>query len=216
MWNKTFINLIITYTSICMFNPSILNKKRRNGKLTRELCANRSRYYKLAYSWTGNGMLADDLVQEAMQKAFLSFDSLQDDQKLNAWTCRILVNCHLDWLRRQKDLVDIDDYEIPENDSLQSAPFESVSVQDTRQIVRDCIAMLNEKHRKVVTLVDLMEFSYEEVSQSLDIPIGTVMSRLCRARAQLRTFLEKHNPDFLSNGSDKLTAPALKRLRSVK
>ena len=199
-----------------MFNPSLLNKKRRNKKLTQELCANRSRYYKLAYSWTGNAMLADDLVQEAMQKAFLSFDSLQDEQKLNAWTCRIMVNCHLDWLRRQKDLVDIDDYAIPEDDSIDSAPFESISTQETSHMVRKCIAMLNDKHRKVVTMVDLMEFSYEEVSQSLDIPIGTVMSRLCRARAQLRGYMEKHIPQYMSQEKQGLNTRDLNHLRSVK
>ena len=199
-----------------MFNPSILNKKRRNKKLTQELCANRNRYYKLAYSWTGNSMLADDLVQEAMKKAFLSFDSLQDDQKLNAWTCRIMVNCHLDWIRRQKKLVDIDDYEMPESDSLESAPYEEVSSNETSRLVRKCIAMLNDKHRKVVTMVDLMEFSYEEVSQSLDIPIGTVMSRLCRARTQLRSNMEKHMPDHLNRDNSELNSQALNRLRSVK
>ena len=161
----------------------------RHKKLTQELCANRTRFYKLAYSWCNDPMLADDLVQEAMQKAFLSFDSLKDDNKLNAWTCRIMVNCHRDWLRRQKDIVDIDDYEMADD----SDPQQIMFAQDNSQLVRHCIAKLNEKHRKVISLVDLMEFSYEEVSQALDIPIGTVMSRLCRARTQLRSLLEKRS-----------------------
>lgn len=158
----------------------------RHKKLSKELCANRNRFYKLAYAWTGDAMLADDLVQEAMQKAFLSFDSLNDDTKLNAWTCRIMVNCHRDWLRRQRDLVDIDDYEIADVDS----PDRVLNDENTSKVLRCCIAELNEKHCTVLTLVDLMELSYEEVSQALDIPIGTVMSRLCRARQQLRQRLE--------------------------
>lgn len=163
----------------------------RNKILTRELCASRNRFYKLAYSWTGDSMLADDLVQEAMQKAFLSFNSLKDEKKLSAWACRIMLNCYRDWLRRQKDTVDIDDFEI----ATHSGPDHYLSTHDARKMVRHCIARLNQKHRYVVTLVDLMEFSYEEVSQALDIPIGTVMSRLCRARAQLRSLLEKINTD---------------------
>lgn len=134
-------------------------------------------------------MLADDLVQEAMQKAFLSFNSLKDEKKLNAWACRIMLNCYRDWLRRQKDTVDFDDYEF----SVNSDPDQYMSTEDTSRMVRQCINKLNEKHRSVITLVDLMEFSYEEVSQALDIPIGTVMSRLCRARAQLKILLEKIN-----------------------
>ncbi len=157
----------------------------RHKKLTRELCANRHRFYKLAYSWTGDPMLADDLVQEAMQKALHSFDSLKDDSKLNAWTCRILMNCHRDWLRRRKDTVDFDDYEF----AAEGDPLAQVSADDTSAMVRHCIARLSDKHRDVITLVDLMEFSYEEVSQALEIPIGTVMSRLCRARRQLKQLI---------------------------
>jgi RNA polymerase sigma-70 factor, ECF subfamily len=166
----------------------MFKRRNRHKKLTRELCENRIRFYKLAYSWCSDSMLADDLVQEAMQKAFQSFDSLRDDSKLNAWTCRIMLNCFRDHLRRQKDTVDVDDYDFADNFS----PETSYDQRDTSSIVRHCISRLNEKHRNVVTLVDLMEMSYEEVSQALEIPIGTVMSRLCRARGQLRTLLERY------------------------
>ena len=165
--------------------------RKRHNRLIRELCGNRNRFYKLAFSWTSDPMIADDLVQEAMQKAFQSFDSLKDDNKLNAWTCRIMLNCYRDWLRRQKDTVNVEDYEFADD----NGPLNNFRQEDTSAMVRACIAKLNEKHRNVVTLVDLMEFSYEEVSQALDIPIGTVMSRLCRARAQLRKLLEKYLRD---------------------
>jgi RNA polymerase sigma-70 factor (ECF subfamily) len=167
----------------------MFKQRQRKKQLSAELCANRDRFYKLAYSWTGDAMLADDLVQEAMQKAFVSLHSLKEDAKLNAWTCRIMLNCYRDFLRRQKDIVDIDDIEFADDDG----PARDFRRQDAGSLVRFCIARLSEKHRNVVTLVDLMEFSYEEVSQALEIPIGTVMSRLCRARAQLRKLLEKHS-----------------------
>lgn len=141
-------------------------------------------------------MLADDLVQDAMQKALLSFDSLKDDSKLNAWTCRIMLNCYRDWLRRQKDCVDIDEFEVADG----SNPHQTLATMDTSKYVRHCINKLGEKHRNVITLVDLMEFSYEEVSLALDIPIGTVMSRLCRGRAQLKKLLEaKHSNNASTN-----------------
>ena len=166
----------------------------RNKQLTQELCSNRHRFYKLAYSWTGDGMLADDLVQDAMQKAFLSFDSLKDENKLNAWACRIMLNCYRDWLRRQKDIQDIDNFEFAD----ESDPHQRLTSEDTSRLVRHCISRLGEKHRNVITLVDLMEFSYEEVSEALDIPIGTVMSRLCRARGKLKQLLEKQTSDMNS------------------
>ncbi len=170
----------------------MFKNRQRNKQLTRELCANRQRFYKLAYSWTGDAMLADDLVQDALQKAFSSLNSLKDESKLNAWTCRIMLNCYRDWLRRQKDMQDVDDFEFADD----SGPNHHLSSEDTSRLVRQSIACLGEKHRNVITLVDLMEFSYEEVSHTLDIPIGTVMSRLCRARNRLKQLLERHSSDM--------------------
>ncbi|MDJ0833350.1 MAG: sigma-70 family RNA polymerase sigma factor [Gammaproteobacteria bacterium] len=166
-----------------MFSKSIQHKK-----LRLELSENRDRLYKLAFAWTNDAMLADDLVQETLQKAMQSLGNLREHAKLMPWACRILRNCHHDWLRRHREHGDIEDFEIagsvdPEQDYLQ---------QDTSRLVRDAIARLPQKHRDVITLVDLMEFSYQEVSTALDIPIGTVMSRLCRARAQLRDRLKVH------------------------
>jgi len=139
-------------------------------------------------------MLADDIVQESMKKALSSFHSLKDDSKLMAWTCRIMLNCYRDWLRRQKDHVDIDEHELAD----QSTPLHHVAATETAEFVRHCINKLSEKHRNVITLVDLMGFSYEEVSVAVDIPIGTVMSRLCRGRTQLKKFLEEKNRHDIS------------------
>jgi RNA polymerase sigma-70 factor (ECF subfamily) len=60
---------------------------------------------------------------------------------------------------------------------------------DTFSKIRQCLSRLNEKHGKVITLIDLLDFSYEEAADTLDVPIGTVMSRLFRARQQLRGLL---------------------------
>ncbi len=166
----------------------MFNKSTKHKQLRLELSSNRDRFYRLAYAWTSDAMLADDLVQEALHKAMQSLGSLREHDKLIPWTCRIMRNCHHDWLRRHREHGDIEDFEIaaeadPEQDYLQ---------QDTNRLVRNAIARLQQKHRDVITLVDLMEFSYQEVSMSLDIPIGTVMSRLCRARSQLRDRLQSH------------------------
>jgi RNA polymerase sigma-70 factor (ECF subfamily) len=177
-------------------NPAIIfnmfKQRQRKKQLTRELCANRQRFYKLAYSWCGDAMLADDLVQDAMHKALQSFGSLKDESKLNAWSCRILLNCYRDWLRRQKDTRDIDDFEFVSGED----PLANISSNDTGELVRNCIRRLGQDQRNVITLVDLMEFSYDEVAQALEIPIGTVMSRLCRARNRLKQMLEKQQNDL--------------------
>jgi len=167
----------------------MFKRRFRQKKLTRELCANRERLYKLAYSWCGDAMLADDLVQDAMKKALQCFDSLKDDSKLNAWISRIMLNLFRDWIRKQKETVDIDDVQLYGS----SDPQQSLVRLDSAQYVRLCIQKLGENHRNVITMVDLMGFSYEEVSLALEIPIGTVMSRLCRGRILLRQLLETSN-----------------------
>jgi len=182
----------------------MFKNKARHKKLSRQLCENRNRFYKLAYSWSGDSMLADDLVQDATQKALASFDSLKDDSKLQAWTCQIMLNCYRDWLRRRKETLDIDELSLISN----SDPQRELSSADTTQFVRNCIRQLSENHRNVITLVDLMEFSYEEVSLSLDIPVGTVMSRLCRGRAQLKLLLADRPPSQTSAAN-----PGLRRVK---
>ena len=166
----------------------MFTKRIRHKKLTQQLCANRDRLYKLAYSWCGDAMLADDLVQDAMQKALKSFDSLKDDSKLNAWTCRIMLNLFRDCIRRKKETVDIDDVQLFSG----ADPQQHLADLDTAQWLRYCLQKLGEKHRNVITMVDLMGFTYEEVSMALEIPIGTVMSRLCRGRSLLRQLLENN------------------------
>lgn len=178
----------------------MFSKRLRHKKLTQQLCANRERLYKLAYSWCGDAMLADDLVQDAMQKALASFDSLKDDSKLNAWTCRIMLNLFRDCIRRNKETVDIDDVQL----FSETDPQQHLASLDSAQLLRYCLQKLGEKHRNVITMVDLMGFTYEEVSMALEIPIGTVMSRLCRGRSLLRQLLENNQQNHATTATNNL------------
>jgi RNA polymerase sigma-70 factor (ECF subfamily) len=149
------------------------------------LSAARPKLFQLAYAWCHDPQLADDLVQEAYAKGLRNLDQLRSADRLEAWLCSILSNCYRDHFRRRREAVDVDELPLAgEGDPEHNAERESVVGQ-----VREAIAQLSEDHRMVVTLVDLMECSYQEVAEVLDIPIGTVMSRLCRARARLRETL---------------------------
>jgi len=152
----------------------------------------RPRLWRLAHSWCRNRSLADDLVQDALTKALKSHSQLRDEDSLHAWLCGILAHCWHDHLRSHRDMDDvaeIDEYHLvaagtPEADCLQSEVVRSV---------RQAVAALPVGQREVVTLVDLEEFSYAEVAAVLEIPIGTVMSRLSRARNTLKESLREHN-----------------------
>ncbi len=148
----------------------------------RQLETYRPSLYKIAWSWCHQAELADDLVQETYIKALKSRSQLKDIQKLKPWLTRILVNVHIDHLRKRRDQIPLEDKHVLD---LNDPPI-AMGREDNIQQVRNAIAKLNDEHRKVVTLIDLEEFSYLEVAEILDIPVGTVMSRLNRARMKLK------------------------------
>jgi RNA polymerase sigma-70 factor (ECF subfamily) len=166
----------------------------------------RSRMLRVAYSWCHSRALADDLVQETLTRAMEKCHQLRDVEQLEPWLFTILTNCWRDYLRRLRPTDTLED--------LEETLFEQDAGPDMRsqreQIVdrvQAAVARLPIGQREVLTLVDLEEFSYAEVSAILSIPIGTVMSRLCRARQSLKQDLL----DFDLNVS-----PETKRLRRVK
>ncbi len=163
----------------------------------------RARLYRVAYAWCHNAALADDQVQETLTKALRHSAQLRDQKLRDAWLFTILANSFRDYFRKTREMEDIDEIEI----SHDSTPETESSRTELVGMVRAAITRLPQGQRQVVTLVDLEGFSYVEVSQILDVPIGTVMSRLCRARNAMKTMLL---PDMQQN-------PAMNRnIRRIK
>ncbi len=150
--------------------------------LKADFAERRHKLYKIAYSWSHNAALADDLVQDTMYKAIKNAGSLRDVGTLDTWLYRILINCWHDYLRtsgRNVELFDLDDEKQLEHaDSYQQSQIV--------KRVRASVAQLPLPLREVVTLADFAEFSYIQIAEIADIPIGTVMSRLFRARKMLK------------------------------
>lgn len=157
----------------------------QSRELRQSLEQSRARLYRMAYAWCHNAALADDLAQEALTKALRKSNQLRDPKARDAWLFSILTNCYRDHFRRQRDMDDIDDVELSD----ETTPESHSSRQEVVVQVRAAIARLPQGQRQVVTLVDLEGFSYIEVADILGVPIGTVMSRLCRARNALRALL---------------------------
>jgi len=155
-----------------------------------ELEQRRELLYRLAYSWCHSAALADDLVQDAMVKALKSGSQLKKPAAIKGWLSKILANCWYDHLRRTRDMVDLDN--LPYEEATDSTDVHEQ--QDIVSRVRAMIATLPVGQRQVITLVDLAGFSYIEIADILDIPIGTVMSRISRARNALKTKLADYDP----------------------
>ena len=150
--------------------------------LKKQFRENRSRLHRLALSWCGDRMLADDLVQECMTRAWEKRQQLKARDKLNAWMFRILHNCWMEYLRRARSTTDLDEVPV----ELDGGPDQLLEQHQLAARVRLAVSRLPVGQREVVTLVDLEGFRYAEAAEILEIPIGTVMSRLNRARTSLR------------------------------
>lgn len=180
----------------------------------KQLELHRQRLYRVAYAWTHDALLADDLVQETLIKALRCSTQLRDAAAGRAWLYSIMTNCYRDHFRRLRDADDVDELEIP----VDVTPESEIGQTQVVDLVRGAIARLPEGQRQVVTLVDLEGFSYVEVAQILDVPIGTVMSRLCRARTALKgllTHLKENRPAGETQGSSQSPGTGM-QLRRVK
>jgi RNA polymerase sigma-70 factor (ECF subfamily) len=140
-----------------------------------------------AMALAGSTSLADDLVQDTIEKALRQSAQLRDLNHLPGWLRRILRNLYIDELRRrrgrgpQQDIMDVIDHP-----DLSVPAADGVGARDFLRAMNN----LSVEHREILLLVGLEDLSYREIAEELEIPIGTVMSRLARARERLRALME--------------------------
>jgi RNA polymerase sigma factor, sigma-70 family len=145
------------------------------------------RLRRYAAALVGNLADADDLVQDCVEKALANRHALRDVSRLGGWLLSILHNLHISglrWRQRRGAEVPVDDF--ADDLALSAEPGDRGEVRD---FVR-AFAQLSEEHRTVLLLTGLEGLSYREVAEVLEVPIGTVMSRLARARERLRVLLD--------------------------
>jgi RNA polymerase sigma-70 factor (ECF subfamily) len=153
--------------------------------------------YGFAMALTRNRTEAEDLVQETYLRAMRAFGQLMPDSNLKGWLFTILRNVWLNQLRHARNgpqLVELDaGQESPAHwlDRAASDPHLLLLQRVEREQVRAAIRRLPRNHREVIVLRDLEGFSYQEIAGILRCPAGTVMSRLGRARENLRALLRQ-------------------------
>lgn len=154
-------------------------------ELKKRIAESRNRLFRMAFSWCHDSHLAEDLAQDTLTKALKNMNQLQNPKAFDGWLFCILTNCWRDHLRRRQEMTDIDNIELPDTNT----PERYQQRQDLVDNVRHHVSCLPQAQRQVVTLIDLEGFSYTQVAEILEIPVGTVMSRLSRARQQLASTL---------------------------
>ncbi len=146
------------------------------------------RLRRYARALTGERAAADDLVQDTLERAWAKLHLYRRGTDLRAWLFTVMHNVHVNKLRAQRPVEALDEEAL--EISQRAEQGESLVVRDLDR----ALAVLPEEQRAVLLLVALEDMSYEEAAKTLGIPIGTVMSRLSRARDRLRALLAGEQP----------------------
>jgi RNA polymerase sigma-70 factor (ECF subfamily) len=142
------------------------------------------------YHMCGDVQIAEDAAQETFIQAWLHLSSYRPQTSLRNWLYRIAVNAATDILRKEKRILpdSVEDLQLTDG---QPGPESLVSQQEKITLVQKAVLSLPEASRAVLVLREYEGLSYQEISLSLDIPVGTVMSRLNYARKLLKDKLEQ-------------------------
>jgi len=182
-------------------NEQLLLEKAKKGDVAafEELTeVYQKKIFNLAYRMTGNYDDASDMAQEALIRIFKSIGNFKEQSSFSTWIYRITTNVCLDELRRKKNKkvfsldeeIHADDGEIQRQImSDDPQPDEVVEKEELKRIVNNAINNLQDDQKLVITLRDIQGLSYEEISNVLECPVGTVKSRINRARQALKNIL---------------------------
>lgn len=149
-----------------------------------------ARLYNFARWLTGEDAAAEDLVQETYMKALKGFSGFRQGTNFRAWIYRILRNSFLTSRTGLKVSLSFDAEEdgVPEPATAET-PETALLARLEQETIRRALEELPVKFREVILLCDLEEMSYQEIALTMGIPVGTVMSRLSRARKAMRELL---------------------------
>ncbi len=163
----------------------------RSARLGRIMIAHLPALRRYALGLSGTVPAADDLVQDCIERALRRMETLQSEEKMAGWLRSILYNLFIDGRRQMKQRG-----EGVRLDAVENSPGNIVP-PDRRHEAQEALratSMLSAQHRQVLILVGVEGLSYRDAADEMGVPVGTVMSRLARARDQLRTLKEQGVP----------------------
>ena len=158
------------------------------------------RLYNTVFRLLGHAEDAQDVVQEVFLSAFQGLRQYKGEAQVFTWLYRIAVNAAISQRRRRRAAVSISSQPFgvnavePSDPSRDSLPGTALERSEDEQVLQEALNRLSDDHRSVLVLKEIEELKYEEIAEILEIPIGTVRSRLHRARLELRHALRDYVP----------------------
>jgi RNA polymerase sigma-70 factor (ECF subfamily) len=179
-----------------LIDDSLAGNAAAFGELVRKY---QDRLFHSIYHASGGHAEAEDVVQDAFVQAFLKLKSFQRQSAFYTWLYRIAMNIWISRRRRQKPVASLDKH-------LETSGFEPVSSgedvmhglnrNDEIDMLQAAMHELDDERRQIIVLREIDELSYEEIADMTKLPIGTVRSRLHRARQQLVEIMKRNNPEL--------------------
>lgn len=191
-----------------MDNEAELVKRAQNGDVAAfEVLIEdyQKRIFSIAYRMIQHQEDAADLTQEVIVKIFKNLDKFKGDSKFSTWVYRIATNTCLDEIKkaRRRTVYSLDKEIETEDGSIAAelpdtapTPEEAAEKNDIKKALYDAIQRLGKEHQTVIVLRDLQGLSYEEIAQILHCSVGTVKSRISRAREKLKKLLSENRELF--------------------
>lgn len=162
------------------------------------------RLFNTLLRFTGSRHDASDLVQDAFVQALTKLSSFRGDSQFYTWLYRIAMNLSLSQRRRKRPVASVD----AAKEQVGEEPIDEVAGPETdllrqerAQMVQHALLRLGEEHRQILVLREMESLSYDQIGEILSVPVGTVRSRLFRARMQLKEHLQSMLHDELEDGS---------------
>lgn len=155
------------------------------------------RLYNTVYRLVSNAEDAQDVVQETFLNAYKSLSNFKGDAEFFTWLYRIAFNTAVSLKRKQKAAISLDSARNGDNGvepldrSTNSQPGQALERAEQEQRIQRALSRLSPEHRAVLVLKDMESLKYEQIAEILQVPIGTIRSRLHRARLELRDLLQQ-------------------------
>jgi RNA polymerase sigma factor, sigma-70 family len=149
--------------------------------------AHQSRIYALCFKYMQNTHDASDAAQEAILKIYLGINKFRFASAFSTWAYRIAVNACMDMLRKRRETVPLEDFG---HESTLGNPDTDVLYAEFRKGLAKAVASLQPKDKSLIILRDMEHKTYEDIADILGVPVGTVKSRLARAREKLKKMLQ--------------------------